>query len=290
MANQIISKVDGAAQDGQSAESAQYSYNPKQVTMGLDSGMMMGDPSDSGDDSPTPDHATVVAEARADVAANDAADATTTTANADSTPAAYDWDAPANKANDATTTTASAGSGSEDIIHEFASGWEKTSSDISATTTTAVVSDDKIKFSWETPSASKTTQAFQFSWESSAPSTTTTAAGYSWDAPKAEKPMFSWESSSASTTTTTPALWEPPKSDATDSSDFLKKYESSANSPSKDGVLAEMNKLLGKTTSPLETSPEGIWIQQHAQGHKGRHHANKLISIRLHKTEPKKFF
>merc|ERR1719388_671249 len=36
MANQIISKVGGQAQAGQSTEAASYSYNPKQVTEPLD--------------------------------------------------------------------------------------------------------------------------------------------------------------------------------------------------------------------------------------------------------------
>merc|ERR1719235_642957 len=63
MANQIISNVGGDAQAGQSTGSAQYTYNPKQQTLSLESGMMMGDPASDDSDSPTPDHATVVAEA-----------------------------------------------------------------------------------------------------------------------------------------------------------------------------------------------------------------------------------
>merc|ERR1719160_467738 len=84
MANQIIANVGGDAQAGQSTGSAQYTYNPKQQTLNLESGMMMGDPASDDSDSPTPDHNTVVAEARADVAANDAEQAATTTTASDS--------------------------------------------------------------------------------------------------------------------------------------------------------------------------------------------------------------
>merc|ERR1719161_816240 len=93
MANQIIANVGGDAQTGQSTGSAEYNYNPKQQTLNLESGMMMGDPASDDSDAPTPDHATVVAEARADVAANDAADTATTTTASDpaSTPATDSW-------------------------------------------------------------------------------------------------------------------------------------------------------------------------------------------------------
>jgi hypothetical protein len=129
MANQIIANVGGQAQSGQSTGSAEYTYNPKQQTLSLDSGMMMGDPASSDDDSPTPDRATTVAEARADVAANDASDAATTTTestpvSSDSTPSTDPW-ADAAKADAAPATTTTAAAGSEDIINQFASGWEK---------------------------------------------------------------------------------------------------------------------------------------------------------------------
>merc|ERR1719316_510810 len=59
---------------------------------------------------------------------------------------------------------------------------------------------------------------------------------------------------------------------------------SSSGVPSKNNALAEMDELLGKS------SPAGsMWIQQHAQGFKGSHHANRLVSVQLHKTEAKLF-
>jgi hypothetical protein len=66
--------------------------------------------------------------------------------------------------------------------------------------------------------------------------------------------------------------------------DYVKKYDlgsesAPADGTTKQGVLAEMNKLLGKTTSPSD----GMWIQQHAVGHKGRTH--KLVSIKLYKSK-----
>jgi len=240
MADQIISKVDGQAQDGQSSSAAQASYDPKQVTMSLESGMMMGDPAASDDDSsPTPDRAATVAAARADVATDDTdaagplPDAPTTTTS--STPAVETWDQAKPDATPASVPT-STGSDSGDIIHQFASGFEATENAVTgATTSTAApASDDNFK--------------------------------------------FSWESSSSGSTTSTPF-------------DYVKQYElgseaapadsasSSASTPNKDGVLAEMNKLLGKTSSP-----DGMWIQQHARGFKGKHHANRLVSIKLHKT------
>merc|ERR1719321_2356920 len=80
MANQIISDVGGSAQTGQSTGSAQYSYNPKQVTESLDSGMMTGDPAASEDDSAPAEPASVaVAAAREDVSASDATTTTNTT-------------------------------------------------------------------------------------------------------------------------------------------------------------------------------------------------------------------
>merc|ERR1719321_1224621 len=291
MANQIISNVGGQAQDGQSSSAAQYSYDPKQVTMNLDSGMMMGDPASSEDDSPTPDRATTVAEARADVAANDAAsDATSTPA---STPASLDYSA--------------SSSGSDDIIKQFASGWEKTSADITApltaTSTTAAPSSD--------PLAASSNDQFKFAWDSSSPaSTTTTEAANPFKFSSDDKFQFSWDKpSSDSTKASTPASSDPfkfswDKPSSTDSNapvDYVKKYglgsesapsdSSSSATPHADGVLAEMNKLLGKTESPLETSPAGMWIQAHAQGFKGRHggqhHANRLVSVRLYKSDKK---
>jgi len=323
MANQIISDVGGQAQEGQSSSSAQYTYDPKQVTMNLDSGMMMGDTSDSGDDSSTPDRATTVAEARADVAANDAsADATTTTtaapASSDSSFGSDSWTGAANAAEAAAKTDATpastpsatpastdaltAASGSDDIIKQFASGWEKTTNDITAdltstttsSTTAAPASDDQFKFTWESSSETSTTTAaaddkFKFSWETSSSDSTKASTPAS-----DNKFKFSWESSSPATSASTDSA----KTDAPE--DYVKKYglgsetapaDSSSPTPHADGVLAEMNKLLGKTESPLETSPAGIWIQQHAQGFKGRHggqhHANRLVSVRLYKSEKK---
>merc|ERR1719265_518246 len=300
MANQIISDVGGQAQEGQSSSSAQYTYDPKQVTMNLDSGMMMGDTSDSGDDSSTPDRATTVAEARADVAANDAsADATTTTtvapASSDSSFGSDSWTGAANAAEAAAKTDAApastpsatpastdaftAASGSDDIIKQFASGWEKTTNDITADLTSTTTSS--------TTAAPASDDQFKFTWESSSETSTTTAAAD-------DQFKFTWESSSETSTTTTDSA----KTDAPE--DYVKKYglgsetapaDSSSPTPHADGVLAEMNKLLGKTESPLETSPAGIWIQQHAQGFKGRHggqhHANRLVSVRLYKSEKK---
>jgi len=215
-ANQIIAKVDGQAQDGQSSSSAQASYDPKQVTMSLDSGMMMGEgqSSDDGESSSAPDPTT-----------------TTSTAPvvSDSTPATDSWASEAKdtaataQATPAAETPAASNSGSNDIIQQFASG-EVTSNDVFATS-----------------------------------STTTTAAASS------------------------------------DTVDYVKKYElgsesapaasSTAAHTEKQGVLAVMNELLGTSSS----SPDGAWIQQHAHGFKGKQHANRLVSIRLHKTETKKF-
>jgi len=284
MANQIISNVAGDAQTGQSQSAAEYSYNPKQQTLNLESGMMMGDPAGSDDDTPTPDRSTAVAEARADVAASDASDAATTTTVAASSDAPTDsWAAPAAQADatpatqadaaPASTTTATAGS--DDIIGQFASGWEKTSADITSTTSTA----DPFKNNWDgTPiSATSTTTAaaddkFTFSWErSSAPSTTTSNPANS---------LSNWESEFGSKPATQASQESAPE-------DYVKKYglgtesapaATESSQPSKDGVLTEMNKLLGKTTSP-----DGMWIQQHAVGHKGRTH--RLVSIRLHKSK-----
>jgi hypothetical protein len=239
MANQIIADVDGTAQEGQSSSAAQYTYDPKQVSMNLESGMMMGDPASSDDDSSpasTPD-----STAAADAALPDTTMTTTTTTHAVET-----WDhAEAEtdqftNADAAASTTASA-SETGDIIHQFASGWEDASKEVLQSTTTAAVSDDTFKFSWESSSTAK-------------PSA---------DSDKADQPI-----------------------------DYLKKYDLGSDSQTpeaskdtKDPALAVMNELLGKSSSP-----EGMWIQQHAQGFKGKHHANRLVSIRLHKTEAKKFF
>jgi len=256
MADQIISKVDGQAQDGQSSSAAQASYNPKQVSMSLESGMMMGDPAASDDDSsPTPDRATTVAEARADVAADDAgplpdSPMPTTT----STAAPESWDHAEKEEQDfakADATPASAptstGSDSGDIIHQFASGFEATENAVTGATTTtstaAPAADDKFKFSWDSSSS---------------------ATASSSDSAKADAPVdyvkkYGLGSESAPADSVTVGTSDPtPKKDA----------------------LAEMEaKLLGKT------SPDGMWIQQHAQGFKGKHHANsRLVSIRLHKT------
>jgi hypothetical protein len=239
MANQIIADVDGTAQEGQSSSAAQYTYDPKQVSMNLESGMMMGDPASSDDDSSpasTPDSA-----AAADAALPDTTMTTTTTTHAVETwdHAEAETDQFAN-ADAAASTTASA-SETGDIIHQFASGWEDASKGVLQSTTTAAVSDDTFKFSWESSSTAK-------------PSA---------DSDKADQPI-----------------------------DYLKKYDLGSDSQTpeaskdtKDPALAVMNELLGKSSSP-----EGMWIQQHAQGFKGKHHANRLVSIRLHKTEAKKFF
>jgi hypothetical protein len=247
MANQIIANVDGAAQDGQSSQAAQYSYDPKQVTMNLESGMMMGDPN-SDDDSSAP-ASTPDSAAAADAALPDTTVVTTTTTHAVET-----WDHAMQESDDfekadtaATTTTVAAGS--DDIVHQFASGWEAASQEISqsSTTTKAPASDDTFKFSWESSSPAKPSP----------------------DSDKADQPIdylkkYDLDSDSATSTTTT-----------------------TSNAP-KDNALAVMNELLGKTS--MDSSPEGMWIQQHAQGFKGKHHANRLVSIRLHKTEAKKFF
>jgi len=242
MANQIISQVDGAAQAGQSSQSAQYTYNPKQVSMNLESGMMMGDPGDSGDDSSS----TADTAAAANAELPDTTAVTTTT-----TQAAETWDHAEQETDtwakqDAAAPyppPASKGSEPGDIIHQFAAGWEKTSDDIMAgtTTTAAPASDDKFKFSWEKSVPAKSSS----------------------DSTKADEPV-----------------------------DYLKKYDLGSDSASladsnagKNSALAVMNELLGKSSSP-----EGMWIQQHAQGFKGRHHANRLVSIRLHKTDAKLFF
>eukprot|EP00746_Dinoflagellata_sp_MGD_P001264 gnl/MRDRNA2_/MRDRNA2_102376_c0_seq1.p1 gnl/MRDRNA2_/MRDRNA2_102376_c0~~gnl/MRDRNA2_/MRDRNA2_102376_c0_seq1.p1 ORF type:complete len:665 (-),score=169.14 gnl/MRDRNA2_/MRDRNA2_102376_c0_seq1:91-2085(-) len=285
MANQIISDVGGAAQNGQSTGSAQYSYNPKQQTLNLESGMMMGDPAGGDDDSPTPDHATVVAEARADVAASDTADAATTTttvaASSDSTDmfgsAASKPDAAADVTTKADSSSTPTSSGN-DIINQFASSWEKTSADITSTSTTTA---DPFKNNWDGSSPSTATIAstpaaddkFQFSWDKpSAPKTDTSSSTPASDAGNG---LSSWEKA-----------FESPKPAAqTDTpNDYLKKYDlgsesAPADGTTKQGVLAEMNKLLGKTTSPSD----GMWIQQHAVGHKGRTH--KLVSIKLHKSK-----
>merc|ERR1719235_951071 len=212
--------------------------------------MMMGDPAASSDDSsPTPDRATTVAEARADVAASDASDAATTSttvAPASSDGTASDLWADAAKV-DAKTFTTTTAAGSDDIINQFASGWEKTSADITSTSSTTI---DPFKNNWDgSPvSATSTTTAaaddqYTFSWER--PSTTTSSS-----TPNSPNSLSSWESA----------------------------LDSSNNEPAKNGVLTEMNKLLGKTESP-----DGMWIQQHAVGHKGRSH--RLVSIRLHKSK-----
>jgi hypothetical protein len=281
MANQIIANVGGDAQAGQSTGSAEYSYNPKQQTLSLDSGMMMGDPA-SDDSSPTPDHNTVVAEARADVAASDATDTATTTtavapASSDSTPATDSWASAANAANaaataDATPSATPASSGSNDIINQFASSWEKTSADITSTTTTMA---NPFMNNWDGSSPSSTTTAidkFQFSWDK--PSTPSADTSVSTPASDASNSLSSWEKAFES---------PKPATQAAAPEDYVKKYElGSESAPSgttKDGVLAEMNKLLGRTTSPSD----GMWIQQHAVGHKGRTH--RLVSIKLHKSK-----
>jgi len=286
MANQIIANVGGSAQNGQSTGSAQYSYNPKQQTLSLDSGMMMGDPNSDDDSSPSPDHATVVAEARADVAASDASDATTTTtmasSSSDSTPATDSWaaaakdDTPAPQA-DATPSTPATSSGSNDIINQFASSWEKTSADITSTTSTTA---DPFKNNWDGSSPSSATIAstpatddkFQFSWDKPAAQKTDTSASTS--SSDATNSLSNWEKA-----------FESPKPAAEAPVDYVKKYEIGTESApkadgiTKDGVLTEMNKLLGRTTSPSD----GMWIQQHAVGHKGRTH--RLVSIKLHKSK-----
>jgi len=254
MANQIIANVDGSAQDGQSSEAAQYSYDPKQVTMSLESGMMMGDPASSDDDSSSSgSSASASSAAAADAELPDTTVVTTTTTKPDET-----WDHAMQESDEfeksdsaatTTTTVATAAAGaSDDIIHQFASGWEAASQEVlqSSTTTAAAASADTFKFSWDKSSPAKPAA----------------------DSDKADQPI-----------------------------DYLKKYDlnfdsaatTTSNAPtSKDNALAVMNEFLGK--SSLETSPEGMWIQQHAQGFKGKHHANRLVSIRLHKTVGAKTF
>jgi len=287
MANQIISNVGGDAQAGQSTGSAEYTYNPKQQTLNLESGMMMGDPAGDDSDAPAESHDAVVAEARADVAASDAAETSTTTqsapASVDSTPATDSWAAAAKDVDATTTIAAATASGSDDIINQFASGWEKTSADITSTTTA-----DPFKNNWDgsmgSTVASTTADKFQFSWEKSAvqstdSSTTTPASAASnslsdwekaFESPKPVKSLF--ESASSST-----AQADAPV-------DYVKKYElgsetAPADSTTKTGVLTEVARLLGKSTSPSD----GMWIQQHAVGHKGRTH--RLVSIKLHKSK-----
>eukprot|EP00746_Dinoflagellata_sp_MGD_P125387 gnl/MRDRNA2_/MRDRNA2_60143_c0_seq2.p1 gnl/MRDRNA2_/MRDRNA2_60143_c0~~gnl/MRDRNA2_/MRDRNA2_60143_c0_seq2.p1 ORF type:complete len:407 (+),score=108.97 gnl/MRDRNA2_/MRDRNA2_60143_c0_seq2:113-1222(+) len=252
MANQIIANVDGAAQEGQSSSAAQYSYDPKQVTMNLESGMMMGDPASSDDDSSAP------ASSPDSAAAADAALPDTTVVTTTTTHAAETWDHAMQESDDfekadATSTTvasSTAVAGSDDIIHQFASGWETASQEVlqSSTTTAAPASDDK----------------FHFSWEKSSP------VNPSADSNKADQPI------------------DYLKKYDLDSDSGVKKYDFGSDSgttttsiaPKDKGAFAVMDELLGKTSSP-----EGMWIQQHAQGFKGKHHANRLVSIRLHKTQ-----
>jgi len=277
MANQIIANVGGDAQTGQSTGSAEYNYNPKQQTLNLESGMMMGDPASDDSDSPTPDHATVVAEARADVAANDAADTATTTTASDpaSTPATDSWASAAK--DDATAASTTVASGSNDIINQFASGWEKTSADITSTTTTTTA--DPFMNNWDGSSVSSTTVAttpdkFTFSWEK--PSTPSTDASASTPASSdASNSLSNWEKAFES---------PKPAAQADAPVDYVKKYDlgsetAPADSTNKQGVLTEVAKLLGQTTSPSD----GMWIQQHAVGHKGKTH--RLVSIKLHKSQ-----
>merc|ERR1719359_2295276 len=81
MANRIISRVGGAAQEGESTEAATYQYSPKQVTESLSAGMMTGDPNNGRSGDAPEDHSAVMDAARADVAASDSS------ASSDSAPA-----------------------------------------------------------------------------------------------------------------------------------------------------------------------------------------------------------
>merc|ERR1719161_1733252 len=175
-------------------------------------------------------------------------------------------DAPADATPEADTvsTPPSSGSDGNDIINQFASSWEKTSADITSTTSTT------------------TADPFKNNWDGSSPSSATVASTPAAD----DKYQFSWDKPSAPSTDTSAST---PASDAANSlSSWEKAFESPkpatqtdtpADGTTKQGVLAEMNKLLGKTTSPSD----GMWIQQHAVGHKGRTH--KLVSIKLYKSK-----
>merc|ERR1719161_2630036 len=95
-------------------------------------------------------------------------------------------DAPADATPEADTvsTPPSSGSDGNDIINQFASSWEKTSADITSTTSTTA---DPFKNNWDGSSPSSATIAstpatddkFQFSWDKPAAQKTDTSASTS---------------------------------------------------------------------------------------------------------------